>query len=136
MLDLLLLSKNLLVKQVDLLSWGGVVIVLGLLSRSRGFTANVVKGFLAVGTKLRVFEFPRLERWTCVSHNYQVNGGDGVKGAMMCLNGGTRSSKGASYILTIRRLAILFVVLANFVEVVFVQLTNETGKVAVLEVFG
>jgi hypothetical protein len=42
------------------LSRGGVVIVLGLLARSRGFTTDVVERVLAVGTKLGVFEFPGL----------------------------------------------------------------------------
>jgi hypothetical protein len=37
---------------------------------------------------------------------------------------------------TVWRLAILFVVVSNFVEVVLVQLTNEAGKVAVLEMLG
>jgi hypothetical protein len=41
-----------------------------------------------------------------------------------------------AYPRTVWRLAILFVVVSNFVEVVLVQLTNEAGKVAVLEMFG
>ena len=40
------------------------------------------------------------------------------------------------YVLTIRRLAVLLVVLADLVEVVFVELAHETGEVAMLEVFG
>ena len=44
--------------------------------------------------------------------------------------------KRISYILPVWRLAIFFVILTNFVEVVFVQLAHETGEVAMLEVFG
>lgn len=39
------------------------------------------------------------------------------------------------YVLTIRRLAVLLVILADLVKVVLVQLAHETGKVAMLEVF-
>jgi hypothetical protein len=39
------------------------------------------------------------------------------------------------YVLTIRRLAVLLVILADLVKVVLVELTHETGKVAMLEVF-
>lgn len=67
MLDLLLLCENLLVEQVNLLSRSGIVIVLGLLARSRGFTTDVVEGVLAVGAKLGMFEFPGLEEKVCVS---------------------------------------------------------------------
>lgn len=38
--------------------------------------------------------------------------------------------------MAVRRLAVLFVILANFVEIVFVQLAHEAGKVAMLEVLG
>jgi hypothetical protein len=67
MLDLLLLCENLLVEQVNLLSRSGIVIVLGLLARSRGFTTDVVERVLAVGTKLGMFEFPGLGEKMCVS---------------------------------------------------------------------
>lgn len=40
------------------------------------------------------------------------------------------------YVLSIRRLAVFLIILANFVEIVFVELAHETGKVAVFEVFG
>lgn len=40
------------------------------------------------------------------------------------------------YVLPIRRLAVFLVILANLVEVVLVELAYETGKVAMLEVFG
>lgn len=43
MLDLLLLRKNLLVEQIDLLGWGRIVVVLGLLAGCWGFTTNIVK---------------------------------------------------------------------------------------------
>lgn len=41
-----------------------------------------------------------------------------------------------SYIRTIRRLSIFLVILANFVKVVFIQLPDETRKIAVLEMPG
>jgi len=62
-LDLLLLRDNLLVEQVDLLSGNGVVVTLGLLAGRRGLSADVIQRFLAVGTKLGVFEFPGLGDW-------------------------------------------------------------------------
>ena len=43
---------------------------------------------------------------------------------------------GFPYIRPIWRLAIFLVVLADLVKIVFIQLAHETGKVAVLEVFG
>lgn len=59
-LDLLLLRDNLLVEQVDLLGGNGIVVILGLLAGRRGFSADVVQRFLAVGAELGVFEFPGL----------------------------------------------------------------------------
>lgn len=41
-----------------------------------------------------------------------------------------------AYPWSIRRLAIVLVVLSDFVEVVLVQLSNETGKVAMFEMLG
>lgn len=41
-----------------------------------------------------------------------------------------------AYPRTIGRLPILFIVVAHFVEIVFVELAHKTGKVAVLEVLG
>lgn len=41
-----------------------------------------------------------------------------------------------AYPWSIRRLAIIFVILPHFVEVVLVQLSNETGKVAMFEMLG
>jgi hypothetical protein len=49
---------------------------------------------------------------------------------------GLRKKARQAYPGTVWRLAILFVVVSNFVEVVLVQLTNEAGKVAVLEMLG
>ena len=40
-----------------------------------------------------------------------------------------------TYIWTIRRWSIVFVVLSDLVEVIFIQLSNEAGKVAVLKMF-
>lgn len=40
-----------------------------------------------------------------------------------------------TYALPIRRLSRLFIVVPDFVEVIFVQLPDEAGKVAVLKVF-
>ena len=37
---------------------------------------------------------------------------------------------------SIGRLPIFFIVVADFVEIIFIQLAHKTGKVAVLEVFG
>jgi hypothetical protein len=48
----------------------------------------------------------------------------------------TRKKARQAYPRTVWRLAVLFIVVSNFVEVVLVQLTNEAGKVAVLEMFG
>ena len=42
----------------------------------------------------------------------------------------------ATYTSAIGRHAALFIIVPDFVEVVFVELTHETGKVAVLEVLG
>jgi hypothetical protein len=42
----------------------------------------------------------------------------------------------ATYTSAIGRHAALFIVVPDFVKVIFVQLTHETGKVAVLEVLG
>jgi hypothetical protein len=42
----------------------------------------------------------------------------------------------ATYPRPIGRLPILFVVMTNFVEIVFVQLPDKTSKVAVFEVLG
>ena len=42
----------------------------------------------------------------------------------------------SAYIRTIRRLPVLLVILANFVEIILVQLADETRKVAVLEMSG
>ena len=36
---------------------------------------------------------------------------------------------------SVRRLSILFIVVSDFVEVVLVELANEAGKIAMLEVF-
>lgn len=41
-----------------------------------------------------------------------------------------------AYPRSIGRLPIFFIVVADFVEIIFVQLAHKTGKVAVLEVFG
>jgi hypothetical protein len=41
-----------------------------------------------------------------------------------------------TYTWPIGRLPIFFIIMTDFVEIVFVQLPHETGKVAVLEVFG
>jgi hypothetical protein len=43
---------------------------------------------------------------------------------------------GEPYILSVRRLAVFLVVLADFVKIVLVKLAHETGEVAVLEMFG
>lgn len=43
--------------------------------------------------------------------------------------------EGSAYILPVWRLAIFFIVLSHLVEVVFVQLAYETGKIAVFKVF-
>lgn len=40
------------------------------------------------------------------------------------------------YILSVRRLAVLLVILTDFVEIVFVQLAHETGEIAVFEMLG
>lgn len=60
MLDLLLLGENLLVQQVDLLCWDGVLMRLGLLSRSRGFPTDIVKRLFTVGAKFGVLKLPGL----------------------------------------------------------------------------
>ena len=41
-----------------------------------------------------------------------------------------------TYILSVWRLATLLVILADFVEIVLVELAHKAGKIAVLEMFG
>lgn len=41
--------------------------------------------------------------------------------------------KSATHPCSVRRLSVLFVVVPHFVKVIFVQLSNKTGKIAVLE---
>lgn len=60
MLDLLLLRDDLLVEQINLLGGHGFLVGLGLLARRRGLSADIIQGFLAVGTELGVFELPGL----------------------------------------------------------------------------
>lgn len=60
MLDLLLLGHDLLVKQVDLLCWGGLFIALGLFPGCGCFASNIVEGLFAVGAKFGVLELPSL----------------------------------------------------------------------------
>jgi hypothetical protein len=59
-LDLLLLGHDLLVEEVDLLGRNRVIVVLGLLSRSRCLSADIIEGFFAVRPEFWVFEFPCL----------------------------------------------------------------------------
>ena len=88
--------------------------VSGLFARGRRLPSNVVQRFFAVGPKFRVFKFPRL---------YAI-----IKPLSMIFLRGS-----VAYIGTVWGLPILLVVLTNFVEIVFVQLANETRKVAVFE---
>jgi hypothetical protein len=48
----------------------------------------------------------------------------------------TKMCRNATYSWSIGRLPILFVVMTDFVEIVFVQLADETSKVAVFEMLG
>ena len=48
----------------------------------------------------------------------------------------TKICRNVTYSWPIRRLPILFVVMTDFVEIVFVQLADETSKVAVFEMLG
>lgn len=91
---------------------------LGLFPGCGCLATNVVERFFAIGAKLGVLEFP------CLS---VVN---------------TRPtrifffSRQCTYVLPIWRLAIFFIILSHLVEIVFVQLSDETSEVAVFEVFG
>lgn len=60
-MNLLLLSHNLLVQQIYLLCRDRVFGALGLFARSRGLPSNVIEGFFAVRSELRVFELPGLK---------------------------------------------------------------------------
>lgn len=88
--------------------------VSGLFARGRRLPSNVVQRFFAVGPKFGVFKFPRL---------YAI-----IKPLSMIFLRGS-----VAYIGTVWGLPILLVVLTNFVEIVFVQLADETRKVTVLE---
>ena len=59
-LDLLLLSHDLLVQEIDLLCWDRVVMVASLFTGRRRFPSNVVQRLLAVGPELRVLKLPSL----------------------------------------------------------------------------
>lgn len=118
-LNLLLLGEDLLVEQVDLLSGDRVICGLSLFARSRRFAANVIERFFAVGTKFGVFKFPSLFGKSVSFLSLLPSDGFGPN----------------TYILTVRRLSILLVILANLVEIVLVELAHKTGKVAMLEVF-
>ena len=48
---------------------------------------------------------------------------------------GNERKYGESYIRAIRRLSAFLIILTDFVEVVFIQLSNETRKIAVFEMF-
>lgn len=127
-LNLLLLGEDLLVEQVDLLGWHGVICGLSLFARSRGFAANVVERFFTVGTKFGVFEFPGLKGKSDCQFLLSLL----PSKVSWC---SVSISRLNTYILTIWRLTILFIILANLVEIVFVELAHKTGKVAMLEVF-
>jgi hypothetical protein len=43
-------------------------------------------------------------------------------------------SRNTTYSRSIRRLSVLFVIMADFVEIILVKLTDETSKIAVFEV--
>ena len=114
MLDLLLLCHYLLVQQIDLLCWNRIFVVSGLFARGRRLPSNVVQRLFAVGPKLRVLKFPCL---------YAI-----IKTLSMIFLRGS-----VAYIGTVWGLPILLVILTDFVKIVFVQLANETRKVAVFE---
>ena len=118
-LDLLLLRHNLLVQQIDLLGGNGFLVLSSWLARGRGFSSDIIQRILIVGAKFGVFEFPSLR-----------HGLDAMPRIKEVKN--VRSA----YIRTIRRLPVFLVILANFVEIILVQLADETGKVAVLEMSG
>ena len=86
----------------------------GLFARGRCLPPNVVQRFFAVGPKFGVFKFPRL---------YAI-----IKPLSMIFLRGS-----VAYIGTVWGLPILLVILTDFVKIVFVQLANETRKVAVFE---
>jgi hypothetical protein len=113
-LDLLLLRNNLLIEKVDLLCGNRVIVRLCLLSWSRGLSSDVVERVFAIRFKLGVFKLPGLGN---ASSETDIN----------------RTAIWVPHILSIRRLAILLIILSYFVEVVLVQLSHETGKVAVFE---
>ena len=118
MLDLLLLCHNLLVQQVDLLCWNRIFLVPGLFARGRRLPSNIVQRFFAVGPKFGVFKLPRL--YTVIRSLSM-----GVVGIPLRFS--------VAYIGTVWGLPILLVILTNFVEIVFIQLADETRKVAVFE---
>jgi hypothetical protein len=113
-LDLLLLRNNLLIEKVDLLCGNRIIVRLCLLSWSRCLSSDVVEGLFAVCSKLGVFKLPGLDK---ASSETEIK----------------RTATWDPHILSIRRLAILLIILSYFVEVVLVQLSHETGKVAVFE---
>lgn len=48
---------------------------------------------------------------------------------------GNERKRGESHIWAIRRLSAFLIILTDFMEIVFIQLSNETRKIAVFEVF-
>lgn len=52
------------------------------------------------------------------------------------VSGRAKSSLSTTYAWTIRRSPTLFIVVSNFVEIILVQLPDETREIAVLKVFG
>ena len=88
--------------------------VSGLFARGRRLPSNVVQRFFAVGPKFGVFKFPRLYAIIKTQSTVFLRGS-------------------VAYIGTVWGLPILLVILTDFVEIVLVQLADETRKVAVFE---
>lgn len=119
-LNLLLLRQDLLVHQVDLLSRHAILAHLSRLTGRGCLSSDIIERIFAVCFELRVFEFPSLQ------------GVSALEFKTVHLAVGSSITD----ILSIRRLARFFVVLSDLVEVILVQLTHETGEVAMLEMLG
>jgi hypothetical protein len=115
LLDLLGLGHQLLVHQVDLLDRELALVHGRSLAWRRRLSPDVVQRLFVVRLELGVFEFPRLSG---------------------SATAGKDSSGWRTDIWSVGRCPALFIVLAHFVKVIFVQLADEAGKVAVFEMFG
>jgi hypothetical protein len=112
----LLLRDQLRVHQIDLGCWHGFLADLGRFASGWRFSSDVVQRVLVIRFEFRVLELPSL----CRKWSADIG----------------KAWADTTNIRPVWRLSGFLIVLANLVEIVFVELANKTGKIAVLEVFG